>query len=97
MWLDCKASGPGKPWLFHRRLGGDSEREARRIGVWIGAGLRPRLQLKTAAKRKRLCSSERDHSEAGDGPEVFHVDRGDIEAQMQGRSADEQVWEVVSY
>ena len=57
----------------------------------IGAGFRPRLQPRTAAKRKRLCSSERDHSEAGDGPEVFHVDRDDIEAQMQGRSADEQV------
>jgi len=69
-------------------------REARRIGVGIGAGFRPRLQPGTAAKRKGLCSSERDHSEAGDGAKVFHVDRDDIEAQMQGCSADEQVREV---
>jgi hypothetical protein len=55
---------------------------------------RPIYPDSAAAKRKRLCNSERDHSEAWDSLEVFYVERGDIEAKMEGRGSDEQVWEV---
>ena len=43
---------------------------------------------------QRLSSSELDDIEAGHGLEVTHVECGDIEAEIEGCSSDEQVWEV---
>lgn len=38
-------------------------------------------------------SSKRDGIQAGDKTEVFHIQRGNIEAKMQGRGSDEKVLE----
>jgi hypothetical protein len=69
----------------------------RAIGQWIRAGIEVGFAAgfgsqERQLKKSSLCS-ERDHSEAGDGLEVFHVDRGDIEAKMQGCGPDDQVFD----
>ena len=49
-------------------------------------------KLKTGVKQKD-SALERDHLEAWDGLEVLHVERSDIEADIQGRSPDNQVFQ----
>ena len=46
-----------------------------------------------AQQQRKILPSEHDHIEAGDGLKVTQVDRGHIEADMQGCSPNQQVLE----
>lgn len=62
-----------------------------------GAGKTTSLTaIRNAAEREyyQECGLELHYREAGDGLEVGHVERHDIEAQMQSGSSDDQVREV---
>ena len=57
----------------------------------------PDSQRRTAAKGRTFRQLRRNDLEAGDKLEVLHVERGQVEAEMQGRGPDGKVFEGDDY